>query len=154
MESLLELGYLGLFIGSFLASTIIPLSSDILFAGMLLAKGDPIICLIVASLGNWLGGMTSYFLGYLGKWKWIEKLFKVSREKLEKQKAKVEKYGIWLSLITWAPIFGDVFSIALGFYKVNPKLCAILMLIGRVARFLVWLILYHFYGEKFLNLFI
>lgn len=154
MESLLELGYLGLFIGSFLASTIIPLSSDILFAGMLLAKGDPIICLIVASLGNWLGGMTSYFLGYLGKWKWIEKLFKVSREKLEKQKAKVEKYGIWLSLITWAPIFGDVFSIALGFYKVNPKLCAILMLIGCVARFLVWLILYHFYGEKFLNLFI
>ena len=153
MEYLLELGYLGLFIGSFLASTIIPFSSDILFAGMLLAKGDPIICLIVASLGNWLGGMTSYFLGYLGKWKWLEKWFKVSREKLEKQKAKVEKYGIWLSLITWAPIVGDVFAIALGFYKVNPKLCAILMLIGRVARFLVWLLLYYYYGEKFLNLF-
>lgn len=120
---------------------------------MLLAKGNPIICLIVATIGNWLGGMTSYYLGYLGKWKWIEKLFKVSKEKLEKQKEKIDKYGIFLALISWMPIFGDIFSLALGFYKVKPKVCAILMLIGRFLRFLVWIVLYHFYGEKFLNLF-
>ncbi len=41
MDFLLEWGYLGLFIGSFLASTIIPFSSEFLLVGMLLAGGNP-----------------------------------------------------------------------------------------------------------------
>ena len=154
MEWLQSLGYLGLFIGSFLASTIIPLSSDVLLLGMLVANGNPIVCLLVATIGNWLGGMTSYILGYLGKWKWIEKLFKVSQEKLEKQKQKVDKYGIWLAFVAWFPIVGDVFSLALGFYKVKPKTCAAFMLIGRFVRFAAWIILYHYYGQKFVDFFV
>ncbi|MDR2836730.1 MAG: DedA family protein [Bacteroidales bacterium] len=153
MIDLIEFGYFGLFIGSFLASTIIPLSSDILLAGMLVAKGNPIICLIVATLGNWLGGMTTYILGYLGKWKWIEKLFKVTQAKLEKQKSKIDKYGVLLAFFAWFPIVGDVFALALGFYKIRPKICAVFMLIGRFIRFSAWIILYHYYGEEFLKLF-
>lgn len=153
MEGLLGLGYLGLFIGTFLASTLLPLSSDVLLAGMLLAKGNPLICLFVATFGNWLGGITSYCLGYLGKWKWIEKIFKVTQEKLEKQKTKIDKYGSLLSFFAWFPIVGDIFSLALGFYKIKPKTCAVFMFLGRFLRFLVWIILFHFYGDAFLNLF-
>ena len=69
---------------------------------------------------------------------WIEKLFKINREKLEKQKVYIDKYGIWLALINWVPFVGDLFSIALGFYKTNPWLTAFLFLIGRSLRFLVW----------------
>ena len=152
MEYLINLGYLGLFIGSFLASTVLLFSSDILLAAMLLAGGNPIICLFVATFGNWLGGLTSYLLGYLGKWKWLEKYFKVSREKLEKQKSKIDKFGVFLAFFAWLPFVGDIFSIALGFYKVKPKTCAAFMLIGRFLRFLVWIILYHFYGEDFVKI--
>ena len=60
MDWLLNLGYLGLFLGTFLAGTVLPLSSDILLVGMLAAKADPLICLPVAAVGNWLGAMTSY----------------------------------------------------------------------------------------------
>jgi len=73
MDFLLNLGYTGLFIGSFLASTLIPLSSEILLTGMLLAGGDPWISFGLATVGNSMGSLTGYGLGYLGKWKWIEK---------------------------------------------------------------------------------
>ena len=46
MDWLLNLGYLGLFLGTFLAGTVLPLSSDILLVGMLAAKADPLICLL------------------------------------------------------------------------------------------------------------
>ena len=59
MESLLDYGYLGLFLGSFLAATVFPFSSDVLLVGMLLAGGNPVVTVVVATAGNWLGGLTS-----------------------------------------------------------------------------------------------
>ena len=52
MDWLLNLGYLGLFLGTFLAGTVLPLSSDILLVGMLAAKAAPLICLPVAAVGG------------------------------------------------------------------------------------------------------
>ena len=37
MEALLDWGYIGLFIGSFVAATIVPFSSDVLLVGILAA---------------------------------------------------------------------------------------------------------------------
>ncbi|MDO4736907.1 MAG: DedA family protein, partial [Bacteroidia bacterium] len=88
MESLLGLGLVGLFIGCFLAATVIPFSAEILLIGALLAGCSPLETFIVATIGNSLGSLTSYGLGYLGKWEWIEKYGKVSRETLERQKDK------------------------------------------------------------------
>ena len=76
MDWLIDLGYVGLFIGPFVAGTVLPLSSDVLLVGLLAAGGDPIACLVVATLGNWLGAMTSYVLGWYAKWEWLEKYFK------------------------------------------------------------------------------
>ena len=97
VEFLQGWGYIGLFVGAFLAATIIPFSSDILLIGILLAGGDPWISFLSATAGNWLGGLTSYGLGRIGKWEWIEKWFHVSEEKLLKQKSKIDKYGSWIS---------------------------------------------------------
>ncbi len=148
MEFLQEWGYLGLFIGTFLAATIIPFSSDFLIIGLLLAGGNPLISFIVATTGNWLGGITSFGLGWLGKWEWIEKWFKISKETLEKQKWKIDKYGPLLALLSWTPFVGDVFAIGLGFYKVNFAKCAIYMLIGKGIRFAFWILLFYLFGEN------
>ena len=86
METLIDLGYWGLFIGSFLASTIIPMSADILLLGVLSLGGNAWLCFGIATLGNWLGGLTSYGIGWIGKWEWIEKWFKIKEEKLIRQK--------------------------------------------------------------------
>lgn len=131
----------GLFLGSFLAATILPFSSDALFAATLVVTQQPIACLIVGTMGNWLGGLLSFGIGWLGKWEWIEKWFHVSRVKIERHRLRVVRFGYWLALLTWLPIVGDVFAIALGFYRVKPIPCAIFMFIGKAARFAVWIFL-------------
>ena len=141
MDWLLELGYVGLFIGSFLASTVVPFSADILLIGMLAAGGAPWVIIGVATVGNFLGGLTSYGIGRLGKWEWIEKLG-ASPEKIERHKAKIDKYGAWVALLSWVPFIGDVLAVALGFFRVKFVPSAIFMLIGRFARFVAWYLIY------------
>lgn len=141
MDSLLELGYFGLFIGSFLASTIVPFSADVLLVGMLVAGGSPWIVIAVATAGNFLGGLTSYGIGRIGKWEWIEKLG-VSPEKMTRHKAKIDKYGAWIALLSWVPFVGDIFAVGLGFYRVRFVPSALCMLIGRFGRFVAWYLIY------------
>lgn len=138
MEWLLNLGYLGLFIGSLLAATVIPFSSDFLLIGMLAAGGNVVWTVVVASLGNWSGGMISYWMGRAGKWEWIEKWFKVKRETLERQKSRIDRWGSWLAFLSWLPLVGDLFALGLGFYKVNHWQVALFMLIGKTVRFVGW----------------
>ena len=143
------LGYWGLFIGSFLASTLIPMSADVLLVGILALGGNVWACLVIATTGNWLGGLTSYWIGWLGRWELIERWLKVKEEKLLRQKKNIDRYGVWLALFTWLPLIGDLLAVALGFYKIKPYASAIYMLIGRFARFLLWTWLYLQYGERF-----
>lgn len=151
MEALAEWGYLGLFVGSFLASTVIPMSADLLLVGVLALGADVWWCLVIATLGNWLGGLTSYWIGWLGRWDWLERWFKVKKEQLIRQQQRVERFGAWLALFTWLPLVGDIFAIALGFYRVSPRLSAFYMLLGRFLRFLAWVLFYIAYADRFVE---
>ena len=119
MEWLLDLGYAGLFVGALLAATILPFSSDFLLVGMLAAGGHVVWTVVVAS---------------------IEKWFKVRRETLERQKVRVDRYGAWLAFLSWLPFVGDLFALALGFYRTNVWQVALFMLLGKTARFVAWAI--------------
>ena len=127
------------------------MSADLLLVGVLALGGNTWICLIIATIGNWLGGLTSYWLGWLGRWDWLERWLKVKREQLARQKEKIDRYGVWLALFTWLPLVGDLFAIALGFYRVSPKMSALYMLVGRFVRFLVWTLLYIRYADRFVE---
>lgn len=138
MEWLLDWGYLGLFFGSLMAATVVPFSSDFLLLGMLAAGGNIVWTVVWASLGNWVGGMISYTMGWWGRWEWIERWFRVKRETLEKQRNTIAKYGSWLAFLSWLPFVGDLFAIGLGFYKVDYYKVAVFMLIGKTLRFVGW----------------
>lgn len=146
LDFLQAYGLWGLFLGSFLAATVVPFSSDALYAGVLLVGCPPAACLLVGTLGNWLGGLTSFGVGWLGRWEWLEKWFHVKRETLEKQRARIDKFGPWLALLTWLPFVGDVFAIALGFYRIAPVKSALLMLAGKFLRFLGWTLIFYYTG--------
>ena len=138
MEWLESLGLLGLFLGSALAASIFPFSSDALYIAILAATKEPVGCLIAGTAGSWVGSLLTYGLGWLGKWEGIEKWLKVSREKLEKHQKSVQKYGAWLALLSGIPIIGDILVLALGFYKTTPGWTFVLLLVGKAARFLIW----------------
>ena len=138
MEWLQSLGLLGLFLGSALAASIFPFSSDALYIAVLAATKNPVGCLVAGTAGSWLGSLLTYGLGWLGKWEWIEKWLKVSHEKLEKHHASVRKYGAWLALLSGIPVIGDILVLALGFYRTTPGGTFVLLLVGKLARFLIW----------------
>ena len=58
--------------------------------------------------------------------------------------------GVWLALLTWLPFVGDVFAIALGFYRISPVKSGLFMLLGKFLRFLCWTLLFHLTGWSLL----
>ena len=108
---------------------------------------------VIATVGNWLGSLSSYWLGWLGKWDWLEKWFKIKQETLEKQKKYIDRYNSFIAFFSWAPVVGDVLSVGLGFYRISFWKCAFWMLFGKAVRFAAWSLLYYYYGETFINLF-
>jgi len=139
---LIEWGYLGLFVGSFLAATIIPFSSELILTTLLFNGNNPISCLIIASLGNSFGGLTNYFIGRLGNPKWLLKLG-MTVTKLNRFQSTTSKYGHWLAFFAWVPIIGDPLSIALGYFRARLIPFVLLMSLGKTMRYAV--VIYLFY---------
>jgi membrane protein YqaA with SNARE-associated domain len=135
-----EYGYIGLFLASFLAATILPLGSEVVFVALLAAGLNGWVCVAVASVGNWLGGMTNYYLGRLGKIEWIEKYLKVKREKIDKMRHWLEGKGAMMAFFSFIPIVGDLIAIALGYMRANVYIVNIAMFSGKFIRYV--LILY------------
>jgi membrane protein YqaA with SNARE-associated domain len=133
-----SLGYWGLFLSSFLAATLIPFSSEVILSGMIAAGFNPFSCLIAATLGNWLGGMSSYYIGYLGKEMWITKYLRIPKEKTEKFKLKISGSEQWIAFFCWLPFVGDVIAVALGLLRINTLRIAMGMLLGKATRYIVW----------------
>ena len=136
-----ELGYLGLFITCFLAATILPIASEVFLISMLAAKYDPLSSLLIASTGNTLGSYLNFGIGYIGNPEWLKKL-RVKQKTIESWKASIQKYGVWLALLSWLPIVGDIIGIALGFFRANIFWSFLFMAIGKFIRYLVVVLVY------------
>src|SRR5574344_633444 len=131
MIEFLEWGYLGLFIASFLAATVVPFSSEVVFSALVFGGLDGWTCVFVATAGNWLGGMSCYYLGKLGKLAWIEKYLRVKKEKLDKWLSRFHKYGDWFAFFSVLPGVGDAIAVASGFFRCNVWIVAGSMLLGK-----------------------
>lgn len=138
METFVEWGYIGLFIASFLGATIIPFSSELVLSLLIIKGYDFNLSLLVATTGNWLGGLSSYFLGRLGKWSTLEKYFRLKKEKIVKFKTNIDKWGSLLAFFCWLPIIGDPIAVGLGFFRTNFLLVALWMFLGKLIRYIVW----------------
>ena len=138
MDFLTEWGLFGLFISSFLSATVIPFSSEFVLSFMILNGFDIYLTILIATIGNWLGGLSSYLIGRLGKWTIIEKYFGVDKNKVFNFKLKVDRWGSVLAFFSWLPIIGDVIAVSLGFFRTNFILVSIWMLLGKVLRYIIW----------------
>lgn len=135
--SLTELGYWGMFFAGLLAGTVVPFSSEVVLVALLALGFDALPLLIIASIGNWMGGMTTYWIGLMGKTIWLEKYFNVSHTKLLGFKSRIAKWGSYWALVSWVPIAGNLITAALGFFRVPILAVAIYMAIGKVARYMI-----------------
>ena len=142
---LIFISYLKLFIISFLAATILPLSSEIVLTTMLITNlFEKNILLIVVSSGNILG---SVFNWYLGKKIIIfqdRKWFPVSPKQLNKSQKYFQKYGLWSLLLSWVPVIGDPLTLLAGVLKVRFSIFLILVSISKISRYVFILYLASF----------
>lgn len=137
LEGFVEYGYIGLFLAAFLAATLLPLSSEVVFVALLAAGLDAWGCILVASMGNWLGGMLNFYMGRLGKINWIEKYLKVKKEKIFKFQNWLEGKGAAMGFFVFAPVVGNVIGLALGFMRANVLIVGVTMFLGKFLRYVV-----------------
>ncbi|MCE3297105.1 MAG: rane protein [Crocinitomicaceae bacterium] len=128
-------GLPGLFLVCFLAATILPLSSEIVFL-FFLSSGtySPIEIWLAASAGNCLGGFTNYLLGFVGN-----RLFKPKPE--SKALLFARKYGFLAAFFSWLPFIGDPMLVALGYLRSPFWRTMLLMCAGKILRYSVFLMI-------------
>ena len=128
--------YLTLFISSFGAATIIPLSSEVVFTSVLLSGYDPFTTLIVASAGNCLGVTFNYFIGFYGITKLLNK-FGYKEKMHNRISVKMEKYNYWIYFFGWLPVLGDPITIYAGVVKFRFSLFCLFIFTGRILRYII-----------------
>lgn len=138
-QLLIDWGLPGLFISALLAGSIIPFSSEIVVVALVKLGLPPVACLLAATLGNTAGGMTCYYMGRLGKVSWIEKYFKVKKEKVDKMITFLQGKGALMAFFTFLPAIGEVIAIALGFMRSNTWFTLNSMFIGKLMRYILLL---------------
>lgn len=144
LEFLADYGYWGMFLASFLAATIVPLSSEAVFSLVLYSGAQPVLCWFFATLGNVLGALTCYWIGRLGKIDWIEKYLNIPYVKLRSAVDWMHKKGSFLAIFTFLPIVGDLIAVALGYMRSNFIWVTIFISIGKGLRYLIWMIMHDF----------
>ena len=113
IQLLIDWGYIGLFISALLAGSIIPFSSELVMIALVKVGLSPALCVVAATLGNTVGGMTCYYMGRLGKVDWIEKYFKVKKEKVEKMQQFLQGKGALMAFFAFLPFVGEVIALSL-----------------------------------------
>jgi membrane protein YqaA with SNARE-associated domain len=116
-----------LFTSSFLAATLLPGGSEVVLFGVLkLHPGQLWAALAVATLGNTLGGLSSYLLGRV-----------IPQKQTLKGLASVQRYGAPVLLLSWVPVIGDPLCVAAGWLRLNPWWSALSIALGKFARYVL-----------------
>ena len=130
--------YLSLFVISFLAATILPFSSELTLAGLIATSNyDNLLLLIVASFGNVLGSVVNWILGFYSRNLTTKKWFPFKDKQIENSSKWFSKFGKWSLLFAWVPFIGDPLTLAAGLLRVKFLEFLILVMIGKISRYLV-----------------
>jgi membrane protein YqaA with SNARE-associated domain len=140
MDYLETWGYFGLFLASFLAGSFIPFSAEAIISTLLYKGFSLSILVAVATLGNWFGGYTAFYMGYFGRWDLIKKYFKTSPEIIDKFQKKSWNIEL-LAFFCWIPFAGTLILIGLGIMRSSIIKIGVYMFVGRMSRYLLWGIL-------------
>ncbi|ODS56988.1 MAG: hypothetical protein ABS40_08820 [Agrobacterium sp. SCN 61-19] len=130
--------YTALFLAAFLAATIVPAQSEAVLVGLILAKEQPVVLLLlVATAGNVLGSVVNWLLGRFIEHFRARPWFPVSEQKLARAEAWYRRFGIWSLLLSWVPIIGDPLTVVAGLLRTPFLTFLILVTIAKAGRYAV-----------------
>jgi membrane protein YqaA with SNARE-associated domain len=128
-----QYGPWGLLVVSFIAATIIPLSSEIAVYSALRLGMPGLEVLLFASIGNCLGVLFNYGLGRWGS----DTVMRKSMESKAGRRAMAwtERYGKWSLLLSWLPVVGDPLTLVAGVMRVHLLFFIVTAFGVRVLRY-------------------
>lgn len=130
-----------MFVAAFLSATILPGNSEIVFVALATPKvvngfdinEELIYLILVASVGNTLGSLTTYWIGYL--------LPPLTQKKTKTKSIywaleKLQRFGSVFLLLSWLPVVGDVLCAVAGWLRLNFYASAVCIFIGKALRYI------------------
>ena len=129
----------GLFASSFISSTLFPGGSELLLGALALDGGhDPRRLLAVATLGNTLGALTTWLLGWL-----VARRLPVETRLSESRRralGRLRRYGSPALLLSWLPVVGDPLCFAAGYLRLPFLASLAFIALGKAVRYALILV--------------
>ena len=117
-----------LFIAAFASATLLPANSELVLVAVLKAHPERAVAAIaLATLGNTLGGLTTYGIG---------RLLPPREAHGERTIEMLRRHGAWALLLSWVPIVGDALCAAAGWLRVPFAWSLAAIALGKLARYI------------------
>ena len=128
-----EYGLSTVFVVSFISATLLPLGSEPVVFGLVKLNPDMFwAAVLVATVGNTLGGALDWWIGY-GAHKVVDKYPHSSHH--GRALRWLEKLGPRACLLAWLPVVGDPLCAVAGWLKFPFWPCLAYMAAGKFARY-------------------
>ncbi|KFC78584.1 YqaA family protein [Buttiauxella agrestis] len=125
------LSLFSLFTSSFLSATLLPGSSEAVLIALLVAGSGPTwLLIVIATMGNSLGGLTNVILGRFFP------LRETSRWH-GKASAWLERFGPVTLLLSWMPVIGDLLCLLAGLLRMSWGPVIFFLCLGKALRYIV-----------------
>ncbi|OOH90373.1 hypothetical protein BMT54_04935 [Pasteurellaceae bacterium 15-036681] len=130
-----------MFLSAFLSSTLLPGNSEVIFSALVTqtlfnSSQSVWLLLLCATIGNSVGSLTTYWVAYLVPEPQLnEKQSKTAQWALHNSR----KYGVWILLLSWLPVIGDLLCGIAGWLRFNIWQTILCIAIGKLARYAVLL---------------
>jgi membrane protein YqaA with SNARE-associated domain len=125
-----------LFLSAFISSTLFPGGSEAILAYLASDLEYPLYTLVVvATLGNTLGAMTSWGIGWLISIRYSAD--RLSKESHQKAVERIQKYGSPVLLLSWLPVIGDPLCVAAGWLRIHWLSSLLFIAVGKLLRYVV-----------------
>ncbi len=136
-DIVLQFGYAGLFVVSFLSATLLPLASEAFVALMPTIGYSAGLVLLFATTGNFLGSLTNYYIGKWGSDFVLARYLKTNQEKLDRARELFRRWGAPVLFFSWIPIIGDPLTVVGGILDVRFLTFSFWVLLGKTLRYLL-----------------
>jgi membrane protein YqaA with SNARE-associated domain len=130
-----EFGLSTVFVVALVSATLLPAGSEWVVLGFLKLEPDLFWTTIgVATAGNTLGGVLSWWMGYGAERAWE----RVRQREPRQARALrwLQRFGPRACLLSWLPVVGDPLCAVAGWLRLPLWPCVFYMAIGKFARYL------------------
>ncbi|MEY2991991.1 MAG: hypothetical protein RI946_1385 [Pseudomonadota bacterium] len=132
------MAYVSLFFSALIAATVFPAQSEMVLVYLVQQAAHPVWALVVvASIGNVLGAVINYALGYSVHRFKDRRWFPASPKQMDRAQAFYAKWGRYSLLASWVPIIGDPITVVAGVLRDRFLVFLILVAIAKSGRYVV-----------------